>query len=71
MNLVWEFRQLHKTVDRIAVEVSKRGAIVGPEERDALIEEVAWVRNAMSMIEDGIRGGSVDAALARILAGEV
>ena len=70
LNLVWEFRQLHRTVDRIAAEVSKRGAIVGPEERDALIDEVAWVRNAMEMIEEGIRGGSVDAALAKILAGE-
>lgn len=70
LSLVWEFRQLHRTIDRIATEVSKRGAIVGAAERDALMEEVAWLRSALGMIEDGIRGGSVDDALARILAGE-
>jgi hypothetical protein len=70
LNLVWEFRQLHKTIDRIAAEVAKRGAIVGPEERDALIEEVAWLRNALGMIESGIKGHSLDLALAKILAGE-
>jgi hypothetical protein len=70
LNLVWEFRQLHKAIDRIAAEVSKRGAIVGPEERDALIEEVDWLRNALAMVEAGIKGHSLDVALARILAGE-
>jgi hypothetical protein len=69
LNLVWEFRQLHKAIDRIAAEVARRGSIVSEAERDALVEEVAWLRSALGMIEDGIRGGSVDAALANILRG--
>lgn len=67
MNLVWEFRQLHRTIDRIAAEVGRRGAITSPAARDALLEETAWLANALAMIEEGLRGGTVEDALARIL----
>ncbi len=70
VQLIIEFRKLRKAFASIAQLMGKTGVIFSEEERDALLEEVAWVRNALDLVESGLSSGSIDAALATILDGE-
>ena len=62
-----KFRYLRRTLEEIAGLLARRGGVVSPEARDALLEEITWLGNALDMIREGVRGGDVDAAIAHIL----
>lgn len=67
--LIVEFRALHRTVERLLTLVAEGHAVVSDDERDALLEEVAWLRNALDYVESGLNAGSLDKALAELLEG--
>ncbi|MGH9251971.1 MAG: hypothetical protein ACRD0W_21005, partial [Acidimicrobiales bacterium] len=67
MRLIHEFRTLHTTMDRIIRLVTSGTAVVNNTERDALLAEVRWLRNALDLTESGLNAGSLDQALAVLL----
>lgn len=70
IELVHEFRRLHRSVDAIISLVIDGKAIVSDAERDAVLREVEWLRTALGYIEDGVKSDSLDAALAEMLRAE-
>lgn len=69
MRLIYEFRLLHQAMDRIVRMATSGTAVVNDAERDALLDEVRWLRNALDLTESGLNAGSLDQALAALLDG--
>jgi hypothetical protein len=67
IELLTEFRKIHTTVARTAQLVIDGRAVVSEAERDALLDEVRWLRSALDHIESGLSAGSLDAALIELL----
>lgn len=67
IELVYEFRRLHRSIDTIVRLVIEGRAIVSATEQDAVLREVGWLRTALGYIEDGVRGDSLDTALAEFM----
>lgn len=70
VELVYEFRRLHRSVDSIIALVIEGKAIVSDSEREAVLREVQWLRTALGYIEDGVAANSLDKALAQMLSAE-
>jgi hypothetical protein len=70
LQLIVDFRRIHRTISSVATAVAEGRAVVSEEERDALLIEVAWLRNALDHIESGLRSGSLDAELATLVEGD-
>ena len=66
-DLVWEFRNLHKGVDRIVQLVNDGKAVVSDSTRDSILREVKWLRTALGYIEDGVASDDLAAELASFL----
>lgn len=67
VELVYEFRQLHRSVDRIILLVIEGKAIVSDTERDAVLREVQWLRTALGYVEDGVKTDALADELAEML----
>lgn len=65
--LLGDFRALHKTLASILDRIIGDGALIVPNERDALLAEVQWLRNALDHVESGLASNSLDAELAAFL----
>lgn len=70
VELTSRFRRLHMDVDAIIRLVIEGKAVVTDAQRDAVLAEVKWLRTALGYIEDGVQAGSLDQALAAMLAAE-
>jgi hypothetical protein len=70
VELTSRFRRLHTDVDAIIRLVIEGQAVVTDAQRDAVLAEVKWLRTALGYIEDGVQAGSLDQALAEMLAAE-
>ena len=70
VELVHQFRQLHRSVDSIIALVIEGKAVVSDAERDAVLREVQWLRTALGYIEDGVQSNSLDSALEDLLRAE-
>lgn len=69
LDLIVKLRSIHRAFDDIAAAVSDGQAVVDVQMEEAILEEVAWLRNGLDLIEAGIRGGSLEEALSRLLEG--
>ena len=69
--LIGEFRTLHRTIERLMNLIVDGKAVVSDAERGALLQEVAWLQNALGYIESGLNAGSLDKALAALMEEEV
>ena len=69
LDLLVKFRRIHATVEEAARLVVNGHAVVSDAERDALLDEVRWLRSALDHIESGLNAGSLDKALAALLEG--
>jgi len=69
LDLLVKFRRIHATVEEAAKLVVNGHAVVSDAERDALLDEVRWLRSALDHIESGLNAGSLDKALAALLEG--
>lgn len=70
MDLVYEFSRLHRSVDSIITLVINGKAVISDAQRDAVLREVEWLHTALGYIKDGIRGDSLDKALADLMDAE-
>jgi len=61
--LLTNLRDNHKTFDRISRAVFEDDISFDEAERDLLLQEIAWQRNALDLIESGIRAGSLGATI--------
>lgn len=69
VKLLVQLRYVHRKLAEVLGEL--RAAPVIPEDvRDNLRGEVAWLRNALDLLETAVEGGDWDAGLAELLAGE-
>ena len=66
-DLVHEFRDLHKGVDRIVQLVNSGKAVVNDSTRDAILREVKWLTTALGYIQDGVTSNSLEAEIASFL----
>ena len=67
LELLADFRALHKTLASILDRILGGSALIVPTERDALLAEVQWLRNALDHVESGLASDSLDAELAAFL----
>lgn len=68
--LLGDFRALHKTLANILDRIIGGKALIVPAERDALLAEVSWLRNALDHVESGLVSDSLDQELAAFLGAE-
>lgn len=67
LDLVVEFRKLHRGVDQIVQLVNEGRAVVSSGTRDAILREVKWLRTALGYIEDGVSSDSLEKEIAVFL----
>lgn len=67
VDLVAEFRGLHRGVDRIVQLINEGKAVVSDDTRDAILREVKWLRTALGYIEDGVSSDSLSSEIAEFL----
>lgn len=67
LELLADFRQLHRTLSSILDRIIGGNALIVPDERSALLEEVRWLRSALDHVETGLDSGSLDQELAAFL----
>jgi hypothetical protein len=67
IDLVTEFRRLHRGVDQIVQLVNEGKAVVSDDTRDAILREVKWLRTALGYIEDGVSSNSLAEEIAAFL----
>lgn len=68
LDLITEFRTLHRNVERLMNLVLAGNAVVTDGQKDALRDEVRWLRSALDHIETALNSRSFDEALADLLA---
>jgi len=67
ISLMTKFRDIRVRLGKIADSVTQYGIADEGDVRDVLLNEVAWSRNALEMIESGIKSGTIEDAIARLL----
>lgn len=65
--LLQQFRRVRREVQRAAELIGDGEVTVYPDQREAYLELLSWTRTSLDLLEAGIRDGSVDDAVARIL----
>ena len=70
LEIVIAVRHLKKDAVRLTELLSTHSHNLSPAERDAVEEQVQWMRNAATLWESCLRSGSMDDELFSILAGE-